>query len=144
MSGEVFHQIYLHIVWHTKNSQPLVTDRLEPAVFASIREKCKKMRGVSLHGIGGTATHVHLVVDIKPTVIICDMIGELKGSSAHDINQVSGNKVLEWQNGYGVVSFTKRDLKWVLDYVMGQKEHHAKDQLTERLERITEETVYPG
>lgn len=29
-------------------------------------------------------------------------------------------KALEWQRGYGVVSFGKRNLEWVLDYVRRQ------------------------
>ena len=34
-------------------------------------------------------------------------------------------KVLEWQRGYGVVSFGKKHLDWVQNYIANQKEHHA-------------------
>ena len=38
------------------------------------------------------------------------------------------------QRGYGVVSFGKRNLDWVLDYVRRQREHHAGGQVQARLE----------
>jgi hypothetical protein len=46
--------------------------------------------------------------------------------------------VLEWQTGYGVVSFGMRDLDWVVEYVRNQREHHARGAVHDRLERITE------
>ncbi|HWL92861.1 MAG TPA: hypothetical protein VNT79_04950 [Phycisphaerae bacterium] len=45
-----------------------------------------------------------------------------------------GQKALEWQRGYGVVSFGKRNLNWVLDYVRRQREHHANGRIEARLE----------
>lgn len=45
-------------------------------------------------------------------------------------------EVLQWQKGYGVVSFGTRDLEWVVDYVRNQKERHRVGNLSDRLERI--------
>jgi hypothetical protein len=47
------------------------------------------------------------------------------------------NKTLQWQVGYGVVSFGTRDLPWVRAYIQNQREHHAHGEIHERLERIT-------
>ena len=44
--------------------------------------------------------------------------------------------MLQWQSGYGVVSFGTKDLPWVSDYIRNQKEHHASGKALERLERI--------
>ena len=46
-------------------------------------------------------------------------------------------KLLDWQTGYGVVSFGTRDLEWVVRYIRNQKEHHRKGTTVERLEKIT-------
>lgn len=62
----------------------------------------------------------------------------VKGSSSHEVNQKLGRKVLEWQTGYGIVSFGTRDLEWVKAYVLNQRERHATGQIVDRLERITE------
>jgi putative transposase len=93
---------------------------------------------VFIHEIGGIETHVHLCVTIAPTVLISDFIGQLKGASSHEVNQKLGYKALEWQTGYGVVSFGTKDLPWVCAYVRDQKKRHASGNVEERLERITE------
>ncbi|HVX63699.1 MAG TPA: transposase [Pirellulales bacterium] len=137
MSSHVFHEIYLHINWHAKSDHPLLTPKLEPLVHDSLRVRSRKTKGVYLHGLNGTATHVHLALNIEPSVCISDLIGELKGSCFYEMNQQARYKAIEWQRGFGVVSFGKRQLPWVLDYIAKQKEHHACGTTKRRLERIT-------
>jgi hypothetical protein len=65
-------------------------------------------------------------------------VGQLKGSSSHEINKMLSHKALEWQAGYGVVSFGAGDLPWALDYVRNQRARHDRGADQDRLERITE------
>jgi REP-associated tyrosine transposase len=71
-------------------------------------------------------------------VLIAELIGALKVYSSHEVNRRVGlgRTVLQWQTGYGVVSFGTKDLPWVIDYIRNQKEHHASGRTFERLERI--------
>ncbi len=59
--------------------------------------------------------------------------------SAHEVNQQVDlrDKTLQWQTGYGVVSFGTRDLEWVKAYVRDQRKHHAEGRTFDRLERFT-------
>jgi hypothetical protein len=41
------------------------------------------------------------------------------------------------QIGYGIVSFGRADLPWVMEYVQTQRQHHAAGKVQDRLERIT-------
>ncbi len=134
MAAHVFHEIYLHLTWHTKGSRALITPELEPEVFAFFRGRCAKTKGVYLHGINGTPTHVHLALNIEPHVTISDLVGELKGACSFELNKARGHKVLEWQRGFGVVSFGKQHLAWVLAYIANQKQHHAVGTAIARLE----------
>jgi hypothetical protein len=54
------------------------------------------------------------------------------------VNHQSGRKenLLQWQTGYGVVSFGTKDLPWVREYIRNQRQHHAGATIQERLERI--------
>ena len=52
--------------------------------------------------------------------------------------------MLDWQTGYGVVSFGTKDLEWVKDYVRNQRERHDRGTLEERLERITDREAGEG
>jgi len=138
MSHNYYSEINLHVVWHTKLSRPLLKPDVEPMAWAALREKAAEMGDVVVHEIGGTETHVHLALTIEPTVLISDLVGVLKGYSAHEVNRRMGlkQKVLQWQTGYGVVSFGTKDLPWVVKYIQNQKEHHARGTIQVRLERI--------
>jgi hypothetical protein len=59
------------------------------------------------------------------------------------LNKTHGKKILEWQRGFGVVSFGKGNLDWILTYIANQKEHHAVGTAIERLERVDAEEVVP-
>jgi len=140
MSRNYYSEIHLHIVWHTKSSLPLLTPQVEPFVHRYLKQRLVQTPGVFVHEVGGTETHVHVVVSIVPTILISELIGQLKGSSSHEANrQFPGRKALEWQGGYGVVSFGTKGLEWVKAYVRNQKEHHARGSVFDRLERITTE-----
>ncbi len=141
MSKNYYSEINLHIVWHTKTSLPLLTPTVEPMAHRCLRKRIIETPDVFVHEIGGTETHVHIAVTIPPTLTISKWIGELKGGTSHDVNQQSGrnHKVLEWQVGYGVVSFGTKDLEWVKEYIRNQREHHGRGTAQDRLERITHE-----
>jgi len=141
MSRNYYSEINLHLVWHTRNSRPLLTPEIEPLAHRFLKQRIIAMPGAFVHEIGGIETHVHVVLTVPPTLLISEFIGQLKGGSSHDVNQAMGRgaKVLEWQAGYGVVSFGTRDLDWVNEYVRNQREHHARGTIHERLERITQE-----
>jgi len=139
MARNYYSEINLHITWHVKESAPLLVPKVEAIVHHYLRGRCINTPGVFVHEIGGIETHVHLCVTIAPTIGIAEFIGQLKGSSSHEVNHKlgAGSKVLEWQAGYGVVSFGTRDLDWVMDYVRNQRQRHATNTIAERLERIT-------
>jgi putative transposase len=138
MSGNYYSEINLHITWHTKDSLPLITARIEPVLYGYLRQRIVNTPGMFVHQIGGMETHIHLALTVQPTIQISDLIGQLKGSSSHEVNQTLSqrDRILQWQSGYGVVSFGTGDLEWVIDYIRRQKEHHAHGRIHARLERI--------
>lgn len=137
MPRNYYAEINLHITWHTKESSPLLVPKIETIVHHYLRGRCINTPGVYIYEIGGIETHVHLCLSIAPTILISDFIGQLKGASSHEVNHKLSHKALEWQAGYGVVSFGTRDLEWVKKYVRNQREHHAQGKIHDRLERIT-------
>ncbi|TXT35668.1 MAG: transposase IS200-family protein [Planctomycetota bacterium] len=139
MSSHVYHEIYLHLNWHVKDDQPVLNSKLEPIVHQIITDRIHRTNGVWLHGINGTETHIHVAINIEPHICISELVKELKGGSSFETNQKQGSKVLEWQRGYGVVSFGKNNLPWVLEYIANQKEHHSKGRVHDRLERADED-----
>jgi putative transposase len=140
MSRNYYSEINLHITWHCKDSLPLLTLQIEPLAHRCIRQKIVNTPGAFVHEIGGTETHIHVAVSVPPALTISEFIGQLEGVSSHHVNEQLGarGKVLQWQGGYGVVSFGTGDLEWVKQYIRNQRQHHACGKVHDRLERITE------
>lgn len=137
MSNRSYSEINLHITWHVKESQPIISEVIEPRLHKYLKHYALQTKGVFVHEVGGTETHVHLAASIPPTLLISEWIGKLKGASSHHVNhELVNRKLLDWQAGYGVVSFGNKDLEWVINYIRNQKEHHRKGTGVERLEKI--------
>ena len=136
MSGKTFKSIYYHIIFKTKDQYPYLNENIKEQVYHYIWNKSKKL-GFYLHRIGGTKNHVHLLIYIPPKISVSQAVGLLKGSSSYSINQeLVGDDILYWQQGFGVLTFSKSDFKWVYDYVKNQVEHHKSGDIVEEYERI--------
>ena len=131
MSTRSYAEIKFHITWHTKDNFPFIDDRIESDLYTFIRERIIKDKYAYFHGIGGIQDHIHLAASFYPPFEIDNWIGQLKGASSHEFG-----KSIQWQSGYGIVSFGTRDLKWVLSYIANQKERHRSGKVEGRLEKI--------
>lgn len=137
MPRNVYWELFYHFVWRTRDNMPLLNAKVEPLAHKYIIHRTLTIEGARVHAIGGIEDHIHLAVSLPPTVELAKWVGEIKGATTHEINHgPCGPGSLAWQTGYGVVSFGKRDLPWVVDYVKGQREHHAAGRAESRLERI--------
>ena len=137
MSRDAYYEIYLHLVWHTKGNAAILRGPIEKAVHEFLRRRIMDTDSVYVHEIGGVDDHVHLAVHVAPTVEIAKWIGDLKGACSHYINtEVAKQKLLYWQRGYGVVSFGKNNLPFVVDYIRRQRVHHSDGKIIDRLERV--------
>lgn len=139
MPRNVYHEINLHIVWRTKADSPVLVDSIEHRCQQFIIHRATESPGVFVHEIGGMPDHVHLAVSVPPTLLISEWIGQLKGASSHYVNhEIVNRRVLDWQAGYGVVSFGTKDVPWVVEYIRYEKDHHHAGRVFDRLEQIVE------
>jgi len=133
-SSHNFSEIYLHVNWHCRSDEPMIRPEIEPRLYEIIEEYCRKVKGIHYKGVAGTENHVRLVFQIEPFVLLSDFVGKIKGASSYEINRQFGTDSLKWQRGYGVVSFAKKHLPGILNYVEKQKEHHGAGTTNKALE----------
>ena len=81
-----YYEIYLHLVWRTKNSEPYLSPAVERAVCNIIQAKCKKF-DTALLAVGNTEDYIHMVVSINPKIKISEFIAEIKGAGSYYINK---------------------------------------------------------
>ena len=127
-------KLYVHLVWATWDRLPLIDGRIEPVIYASIAAKCRELRCTPL-AIGGTADHVHVLVQIAPAVSVSRLAQEIKGSSSHLVtHQYVPEGSFRWQGSYAAFSVGERDVPRVRQYVEEQKRHHADAALWQAAE----------
>ncbi|MEQ8755178.1 MAG: IS200/IS605 family transposase [Coleofasciculus sp. G1-WW12-02] len=137
-------RLYYHLVWATKERQPLIVPAREPGLYSYIIGKADS-RGCIIHAIGGIEDHLHLVTSIPPSLAIADFVKYIKGSSAHQFNQDSPptSAKFGWQRGYGVFSLGGKQLDEAIAYVSQQKQHHSQGTVIPSLERDNYEDDAP-
>ncbi|MBX3071432.1 MAG: IS200/IS605 family transposase [Thermomicrobiales bacterium] len=134
-----FWRLYYHLVWGTKHRHPTLEGEMLETATRSIRDSCTEM-GLVFHALGIMPEHVHLVVGIPPRMAIADVVKQIKGSSSHLLNRLSGDQPwYGWQGEYGVMSFGERSLDRIVWYVEHQPEHHRTGDLMPLFERLETE-----
>lgn len=117
---------YYHLVWSTRNREPLLIPPIELVVYAVIERESAKMDSPVL-AIGGIEDHVHVAVMIRPRIAVATWVRQIKGVSAHEVNRQFPHQEthFRWQGSYSVQTFGKKTLPFVLNYIQHQKQHHA-------------------
>ncbi|MFA9490921.1 MAG: IS200/IS605 family transposase [Anaerolineales bacterium] len=133
-------RLFYHIVWSTKNREPLLKATWEQDLYGYIWGKSTAL-SCEPHAINGMDDHIHVAISIPPRHSISTFVGQLKGSSSRYINQVlEPSGTFAWQSGYGVLSLSEESLPRVVQYIQFQKEHHNKGQMYQRLESTATES----
>jgi putative transposase len=71
--------------------------------------------------------HIHLLISMKPTIAISDLVREIKANSSKWINQKGwAQGKFQWQEGFGAFSYAQSQLDNVITYINNQEQHHNK------------------
>ncbi len=131
-----YSSLFAHIVFATKEREALIDAALESRLYPYFGGILREERG-TLCTVGGVEDHVHLLVEVPPTIAYADVIGKVKGSSTRWIHEsFSGRSRFAWQRGYGIFSVSKSNVAKVAAYIEQQKEHHRRSSLCDELLEI--------
>jgi putative transposase len=134
-------QLFYHVIWSTKNREPLLTPDVEPVIYGLVRSKAIGLEAV-VFALNGAVDHVHLVAAIPPKIAVAKFIGQVKAVASTKFNKSGmGGASFFWQEEYGVFSFDGKRLPNYIAYVERQKEHHAQHTTIPILERADDAAV---
>lgn len=126
-----YSQLYIQVVFAVKNRQALIKENWEERLYQYITGIVQG-KGQKMLAINGVSNHIHIFLNIKPNCCISDLVREIKKSSTKFINENSFTPFkFQWQEGYGVFSYSHSQIDIVVKYVMNQKEHHRKKTFKE-------------
>ena len=119
-------QIYLHLIFHVKNSSVKIKEADIPLLHAYTAGTLKSIGSIPLQG-GGINDHMHVLCTLPKALTIPDLVEKLKKScnkhlKTHDANHY---RDFHWQNGYAAFSVSGNVIFNVKGYISHQKEHHA-------------------
>jgi REP element-mobilizing transposase RayT len=122
--ANTFSQIYLQFV--VQNRQSLIPkehkEELHKYITGLVQNRKAKMLAVNC-----MPDHTHLFVGFKPTILIADFVKEIKVESNEFVNSKNWIRgKFNWQEGYGVFSYSHSHLDTVIKYVNNQEVHHQK------------------
>jgi putative transposase len=71
--------------------------------------------------------HVHMLVGLKPSIAISDLVRDIKAGSSQFISEQKWiNGKFNWQEGFGAFSYSKSQVPAVIKYIQNQEAHHKK------------------
>jgi REP element-mobilizing transposase RayT len=99
---------------------------MKPRLYAYLGGIVRGEAGELLE-INGVADHVHLLVRIRPTRAVADVLRVIKANSSKWANETfRGGPRFTWQEGYGAFTVSQSQVPRLIAYIQGQEEHHRK------------------
>ncbi|MEO8771818.1 MAG: IS200/IS605 family transposase [Ferruginibacter sp.] len=124
--ANTYHQIYLQTIFAVKYRNAIIdkpwSNELHSVIGNLINETaCKNII------VNGVEDHVHCMIGLKPVVSVSELMKTVKAKSSKYINDHSLTAGrFEWQEGYGVFSYSQSQVDKVYKYIQNQETHHKK------------------
>jgi len=117
-------RLLYHIVFRTKCSKKTITETHEKELYAYLMGIIDNKKS-KLYRIGGTENHIHLLVDMRPTIALSDFMKVLKESSSKWLaNNPNFPNFAGWAVSYAGFTYSQNDKQTIINYIKNQKEHH--------------------
>ena len=75
-----YSSLWVHLIWSTKNREPVLTPLLKPEVYKVIKNIATD-RDIYLDCINGVEDHVHLLVRLRTDQSVANIVKTIKGNS---------------------------------------------------------------
>jgi putative transposase len=117
--------LHYHVVFSTKERCPFMDASWRERLHAYLAGAIRTAGGVP-ETVGGVADHVHLLMGLRATHRLADVVRDIKAASSGWVHQELNQAVFSWQDGYGAFSVSASQLKVVKQYITNQSAHHQK------------------
>ena len=119
-----YSQIYIQIVFAVKGRENLISKNNREELHKYITGIIQK-REQKLLSIFCMPNHTHILVGLKPSISISDLVRDIKTGSSNFINEQKWIKgKFSWQEGFGAFSYSRSQIDNVIKYILNQEEHH--------------------
>jgi len=129
--ANTYHQIYLQFVFAVKYRNAVISKKWNKQLFSVIGNLINESNCKTII-VNGVEDHVHCFLGLKPVVAVSELMKTVKAKSSKYINdnQLTADR-FEWQEGYGVFSYSQSQIDKVFHYIQNQEAHHKKQTFRE-------------
>jgi Transposase and inactivated derivatives len=123
--ANTFTQIYIQIVFAVAGRECLLR-RENKEELHKYTTGILRNNGQKLIEINSMPDHVHILIGLKPSMALSDLVKDIKSESSGFINEkkwVRGR--FNWQEGYGAFSYSHSHLDAVIRYIRNQEKPHS-------------------
>ena len=131
----------IHVVFSTKQRIPLISEAIGPGLHAYLAGTARKL-DCECFRAGGVQDHVHLALRLASTRTAAKGVSEIKTASSIWMKE-QGVRGFAWQRGYGLFSVGPADLEALMQYIDGQRQHHAKRSFQDEMRGFCEKYHMP-
>jgi len=135
--GQSLSQMYVHLVFGTKNRYPFITEEVETSLHKYIAGILKNLDSTSIK-INSVPDHIHILFCLSKKYTLIKVIEEVKKQSSKWM-KTQGIDGFTWQIGYGAFSVSSSKIETVSRYIVNQKEHHKVKSFEKEMEEFMAE-----
>ena len=115
--------LHYHLVFRTKDREIIIREEWRERLHSYLGGIARDLDGVP-ECVGGTNDHVHLLVGLKATHRLCDVLRDLKHSSSRWVHESIKDHDFAWQEGYGAFTVSSNRRETIKKYILNQVAHH--------------------
>ena len=130
--------LHYHLIFSTKHRATIIADPWRARLHEYLGGTIRGLGGVA-EAVGGVPDHVHLLVGLKATHCLADVLRELKKASSVWVHQEIGLTAFAWQEGYAAFTVSPPSREAIRDYIARQEEHHRTKSFREELIAMLEQ-----
>ena len=121
-----YSKLLAHVVWSTKDRIASIVPEIRSDLHAYLGGIVREEGGTAV-AIGGTADHVHLLVELPADRNIADSIRVVKANSSRWIHERwPQHRGFAWQADYGAFAVSSSNASRVVEYIRSQEGHHRR------------------
>lgn len=129
--ANTYTQIHIQFVFAVKFRNAVIKPSWKDELYKYITGIVQNNKH-KLLAINGMPDHIHILIGMRPSQSISELMQDIKANSSKWINKRGFLKTrFEWQEGYGAFSYSKSQLKKVALYIENQEEHHKQKTFLE-------------
>src|SRR5437867_870713 len=115
--GQSLVKNYIHLVWTTKNCEPLLEEWVQPDLYAYMGKICNDLECYPVK-IGGYLEHIHVLCLLSKKIALMDLLMKLKANSSRWLKDKSDALIdFDWQDGYAGFSVSMDRVENVVKYI---------------------------